>query len=186
MTPVQAGALFSLWQPTRQKPQDRSKMATKTEQKSHKLPPGPHFLMIFRMLAEIARKSSKMTSKRNPKMRPKSTQKRDNSDFSIAWGPHGGPRWPQTLQNLQRIHYKYNIVTIVYAKPHCEWVLCSLDTCLMRFADMNCRHTLFLPCPLAASFEEAANHLLKKAASKTATKKLAMAASFKKSNKDSY
>ena len=43
MTPVQAGALFSLCHPTSKKPPNRSKMHTKTDQKLPKPCPGHHF-----------------------------------------------------------------------------------------------------------------------------------------------
>ena len=43
MTPVQAGALFSLWRPTCKKSQNRSRMDAQTDPKSHKPSPGHHF-----------------------------------------------------------------------------------------------------------------------------------------------
>ena len=51
-------------------------------------------------LTPIVRKSSKMTSKRVPKMTSKSTQKRHRSEPATPWAPDGCPRWLQTLQNL--------------------------------------------------------------------------------------
>ena len=101
MTPVQAGALFSLWHPTSKKSQNRSKMDTKTDQKSPKPCPGRHFQITLRTAhPPPVRKSAKLTSKRVPKMRPnplKNVKKVTPTPEAVPCGPDPAPCGPDPV-----------------------------------------------------------------------------------------
>ena len=77
-----------------------SKWTPKLTQNHTTLPLDTTLISPGAPLTPIARKSSKMTSKRVPKMTSKSSQKRHKSEPATPWAPDGCPRWLQTLQNL--------------------------------------------------------------------------------------
>ena len=99
MTPVQAGALFSLWHPTSKKSQNRSKMDTKTDPKSHKPPLGHHSQITLCTAHPNCTKIFKNDVQKGPqndvKIHSKTSQKRTRHPLGPRWLPKVAPDPPK-------------------------------------------------------------------------------------------
>ena len=99
MTPVQARALFSLWHPTSKKSQNRSKMDTKTDPKSHKPPLGHHSQITLCTAHPNCTKIFKNDVQKGPqndvKIHSKTSQKRTRHPLGPRWLPKLAPDPPK-------------------------------------------------------------------------------------------
>ena len=99
MTPVQAGALFSLWHPTSKKSQNRSKMDTKTDPKSHKPPLGHHSQITLCTAHPNCTKIFKNDVQKGPqndvRIHSKTSHKRTRRPLGPRWLPKVAPDPPK-------------------------------------------------------------------------------------------
>ena len=125
MTPVQAGALFSLWHPTSKKSQNRSKMDTKTDPKSHKPPLGHHSQITLCTAHPNCTKIFKNDVQKGPqndvKIHSKTSQKRTRHPLGPRWLPKVAPDPPKPRDPFFVI-FCHGLWIILNTSPWCHMV----------------------------------------------------------------